>query len=666
MDGGVSLGKIKGSRLFSPIGLLLFALSLAYIGAEALFNIRLVDVAGSVKSNPDDIRSLQHFGRAVSGYGFSLLVIGAFAPSDFRLKTRRHWAMFGALALFSFLPFLMKLQETMVGFFNHLPQSSEDEPWEAQISLLPFLGLALVLLSAGKFRVHVAVGIVLMAWPAMFLGQKLMIERYLIDRTTWEQRQNARYILMLRSGLEDCQLNVGGLQFCDASRGAASMKSARIVISTLWMLSPSEVLSDLRAMQGEIVQKAAASGTWFSSQELYAKYVKKVAETRGKYLQGISDKYYKPYLKASQLYEQATDAAAIQAEADKDVAQVEAGIDAGWAEYQKGVHDYRQSASVIADVTLQNLLPYAGRVNGYCSNGNCPKVNLNKAMTEAKERADREFYDRTGYHSDISDRATFVAQPTTQDKIRKSVEGVFQTRYSMDNFKLPPDWKYDPVTFSKSIKDMMATKAREAWKAKFGDKLAPGLDEDKFLAAIGVGNIPSTEDLVMSQDDFYKKVILPGNQKIVDEAMADLQKDKLKYPPNAIGMDEGKDFVSAVYIPAISLVISLTVVVITLLRGFMALMDLVLKSGGQETEKHWLFAGRAAVAVMFAGMLLAIPHVFPNPYASGPSYERYYSQAKERHPFFAEVLDWAVQVQPIIYRLGSDIRRATGMSPAQN
>ena len=148
--------------------------------------------------------------------------------------------------------------------------------------------------------------------------------------------------------------------------------------------------------------------------------------------------------------------------------------------------------------------------------------------------------------------------------------------------------------------------------------------------------------------------------------MADLQKDKLKYPPEATGMDEGKDFVSAVYIPAISLVISLTVVVITLLRGFMALMDLVLKSGGQETEKHWLLAGRAAVAMLFAGMLLALPHFFPNPYASGPSYERYYSQAKKSHPFFAEVLDWAVQVQPIIYRLGSDIRRVAGMKPAQN
>jgi hypothetical protein len=125
-------------------------------------------------------------------------------------------------------------------------------------------------------------------------------------------------------------------------------------------------------------------------------------------------------------------------------------------------------------------------------------------------------------------------------------------------------------------------------------------------------------------------------------------------------MEEGKDFVSAIYIPTISLVISLAVVIMTLLRGFMALMDLVLRSGGQAVEKRYHLIGQGAVVVLFAGMLFALPRLFPNPYASGPAYDRYYQAAHEKHPYTAAMLDWAVQVQPIIYRLGKDIRKLAG------
>ena len=663
MDGGnLATGTNKKERLFTPFGLALFALSLGYIGAEALFNMKLLDVAGSVKSNPEEIRNLQHFGRAVSGYGFSLLTLGVFATSGFRLTRRRDWVMFAVLAIISFIPFVLKFEDILFGILKGSAKPS-DEPWDGQLSMLPFLGLAAVLLSAGKFRAHLIIGLVLMAWPAMFLGQKMLIERYLVDRTGWHERQDARYMLMLRGALEDGTMKLGDLQFVDASRGEPSMKAARIIVSTLWMLSPDGVLKDVAENKEDVVQKAAASGTWFSSNDLYAKYVKKVSDTRDKALADAEDKYYKPYIKASQMYQKASDSAAIQAEADKAVAQVEAGIDAGWDKYQKGVHDYRQSETVVADLAVRSLLPYAGRMNAYCRTGNCPNVNnvsMKKAIKEAQDRAERDFYDHTGYHSDIPDRATFVAQPPTQDKIRKGVEGMMESSFNIPGFKLPEGWKYDPATLGKSIKDMIGSRADAAWKAKFGDKLAPNLPEDKFFAAVGVGSIPTTASLLMSQEDFYKKVILPGNQKMVDEMVADLQRDKDKYPPDASSMEEGKDYISAVYIPAISLVISLTVVVITLLRGFMALMDLVLRSGGQATERHWHFVGAGAVVVLFMGMLFSLPHLFPNPYASGPGYDKYYAQAKEKHPIIAGILDWSVQVQPIIYRLGKDIRRITG------
>ena len=70
-------------------------------------------------------------------------------------------------------------------------------------------------------------------------------------------------------------------------------------------------------------------------------------------------------------------------------------------------------------------------------------------------------------------------------------------------------------------------------------------------------------------------------------------------------------------------------------------------------------AGHGDLATNLA-MLLALPHVFPNPYASGPAYDRYYNAARQNHAVMAPVLHWAVQVQPVVYRLGRSLLRIAG------
>lgn len=650
----------KNRGLLTPFGVALFLLSLVYIAAEAVFNMQLVDVAGSVKSSPAEIDRLQHFGRAVSAYGFALLILGAFAGSGFRLTAKRYWLLFGALSAVSLIPFAMKVQEALGGIEGE--PAPHADPLELQFCALPFLGIALVFLSAGRFRVHLLIGLVLMAWPSMYLGQKLLIERHIVDRTTWEERQNARYMLMLRAALEDCVMELDGLQFCDARRGAAEMKSARIVVSTLWMLSPKTVLADLQAQREGIVENAAATGMWFSPQEQYDKYVKKVAETRGRYVNEISDRYFKPYRQASDAYLKALDPAALQEEADSAAREAEEGIGEGWAKYQAAVREYRQSMSLSANTAVRQMLPLAAGASVLCEGRNCPDVSeeIGAAVREARLEAERKFVSRSGYPSTIGSREAFIAHPRTQEGIRQGVEKLVREKYGLRDFTLPEGWTYDADSFRAQMKELIGQQAQAGWRARFGDRVPPGLDEARFLAALGVEGVPPLEQLLMSQEQFYREVVVPGNRRIADGMLADLAKDKEKYPLRATYMHEGKDYVQAMYIPALSLVISLAVVVLTLLRGFVALMDMVLRSGDKAVERRWLYAGRAAMVLFFIVLVTALPRLFPNPYASGPAYERYFASAAERHPVIAAMLDWSVQVQPVIYRMGQDLRRLGG------
>jgi hypothetical protein len=440
------------------------------------------------------------------------------------------------------------------------------------------------------------------------------------------------------------------------------MKAARIVVSTLWMLSPKTALADLEAQRDQIIDNAAASGMWFSPQAQYRKYVSKVAEMRGRYIEDLSEKYYKPYQQASAIYQKAMDPAGIQEQADKAAQEVETGIDEGWQKYQAGVRELRQSLTVIAGEAMRRMAPYAGAVNTVCRYADCPDVHgsVDQAIREARERGEQEFRTRSGYPTDIRTRAEFAAYPATQEKIRERVENILRGKYDFKDFSLPRDWKYDPVSFREKVKGLVQQRIEASWKAKFGDTLPPGLDEQRFMAVLGVGEFPSLDQLVMSEDEFFKTVVVPGNRKIVDEMVADLARDKARYPLHSTDMEEGKEYAEAMYIPCISLVISLSVVVLTLLRGYMALMETVLRSGSREVERRWLYTGRAAAAVTFIGLMLALPAVFPNPYASGPAYEKYYAAAKERHPAVTALLNWSAQVQPVIYRLGRDIRRLAG------
>jgi hypothetical protein len=70
---------------------------------------------------------------------------------------------------------------------------------------------------------------------------------------------------------------------------------------------------------------------------------------------------------------------------------------------------------------------------------------------------------------------------------------------------------------------------------------------------------------------------------------------------------------------------------------------------------HWIQPARAGLVALMVALLVFVPYLSPNPYATG-AYERYRLDAGENHRVLTAVLDWAVHAQPAIYKLGTPVR----------
>lgn len=644
-------------RLWTP-AVLLF-LSICYLVAEIEFNMSLLDVAGSVRSDPAKMEDLQVFGRAVSASGCFLLVLGFFASSGFHVTPgRMRWFYYG-VGLVSILPLMLIFSATLAG-----PDSVPIDPSgsDVMLALAPALGIGYgSAIGRGRNAFVNVVSIFLIVWPAVFLGQKLLIEQALIERTSWEQRVNARYVLMLRSILEDCTINLDDLALCDVEDEQDSVKSARIILGSMWMLSPERIRSDMEENKDRLVQSVAARGLWFSPREQYDNYIAKVADERRNIHHQMIDAYFVPYKKASDDYAQAISPEVLRAESEKAVAEIEKEIDRGWRQYQQGVREYKQQLSASGVNMLQQLAPYKDRLREYCATRNCPPVLRGKErglIADAASDAEREFSRRSGgYTPDIQTRAEFIAAYPTQIRLRNRVQEYISNRLPHSGFILPANWFYEKESFQKAVEALLKQEVDRKWKEKAPKDMPPGLALQAFFDASGLPPLPPMEDLVMTPDAFFKKMIMPKYREILDKMLGDIENEKHLYANGEPLAEKGRDYARAVLIPAVALIISLLVVILTMMRWWNIMVRTVL---AVLMRRRLMPAAlrlpvQLVMAGVFLGLIVVVPRFMPNPYA-GATYERYRDEALTRAPLTAQVLDWAIHTQPAVYRLGSPIR----------
>jgi hypothetical protein len=626
-------------------GNVLFALSLVYLFAEAYFNSELLKIAGSVRSSAAEIDRIQHFGRAISAAGGTLLVLGIVVARNF--SGAGFWRAFGIICLVCVTPFIA----TLLGLVG---TASIDDSF---VAFVPVICVALAVVFRRQRAVVIGL-VALMVWCAAYIGQKILIEEAIVRQTSAEDRLNARYALMLRAGFEDCAITLDDLRLCDTSQDLQTVKTARVILGALWMLYPDGVRQDMIRHREEILISAARRGTWISPQKAYADYAAEVKKRRQDIEDEIDQKLYAPYVKASEEYAAALRPENISRHANGLGQRIEAGIDAGWVQYQNAVRDFKNEVTYRALETVRQVRGLSGRLNDTAEElcrrtGRCGDV-LERVQRKSKDTIDnagaiarRKFADASGgYDPDISSRAGFAYHHVTQNEIRSQLLKEINKRPGLEGFTLPLDWRYDPRTFGDLMERIARVEADARWQKNAQVNIRPGLPREVFLEAAGIEPVPALEKLLITPDAFFDKVLLPKHREIAVQMFDKMTAEMPDYAEGKPLAEQGRSYVRAAYIPSLSLVISLLIVFLTLSRGVF------------YAAKRWMpyriFKYPAAFGVVL--LLLTLPYAAPNAYVANKAYQRYLAGAKQGHPLAATVLDWTLHTQPVVYSIGARFR----------
>lgn len=261
------------------LAITLFVLSALYLLPEAVFNAQLVTVAGGGSMDHQQLHLVELFGRTISGIGVSLLL------ADLLLK--------GAL-----------------------------------VRTLPRAITAFVVILA-------------LVWPTVFFGQKLLIDKLLVDPSSASQRQEAFFASILRSGLATNAVKITGLPY-NANHAALPEEMTFLALMGGLVYANPDFMTHVASQKQAIVERYITNRAAAEFDVYYGRY----QQLRQQINQG-----WQQYQQGMTRYRAAIDSAPQRA--DKAWEQVETEVTSGWQRYQQA----RQAYTARAEARGQELAP---------------------------------------------------------------------------------------------------------------------------------------------------------------------------------------------------------------------------------------------------------------------------------------------------------------------
>lgn len=232
--------------------------SAAYLIPEAVFNAQLTQVAGSLEQNEDALHRVELFGRAISGIGVTLLLADLMS----------RWVRSVAWGLASVF---------LIGLFT---------------------------------------------WPAVFFGQKALIENLLINPSSAESRRDAFIAQMAKGAMAEGTIVVQGLDY-DPNAGHDALEETFLSVFGGIVYANPQALDRLRGQVEAVVRRVVQDRVMKHFDDHYASYIGMREELRSG---------YRRYHESSQAYARSSSA---PIQSDHYWELVENEVREGWETYQQ-------------------------------------------------------------------------------------------------------------------------------------------------------------------------------------------------------------------------------------------------------------------------------------------------------------------------------------------
>ncbi|MCL1036645.1 hypothetical protein L2750_05695 [Shewanella submarina] len=652
--------------------ILLFILSALYLLPEAIFNARLVQVAGGGSMDSNELHLVELFGRTISGIGVSLLLAD--------------WLLKGWL-----------------------------------VRTVPRVIMGFVVITA-------------LAWPTVFFGQKLLIDKLLVDPSTSQQRQEAFFASILRSGLATNAVNISGLPY-DPEHATKPEEMTFLALMGGLVYANSEFLGHVDQQKHAIVERYITNRAGTDFDNYYARY----KGMRERLIGG-----WEEYQSGVKRYNAAI--ASSPARADKAWEQVESEVATGWNKYQKAQQAYWGRAEVRAQEMAPKiarlfderndcieryqtkrknperlnscirsidkdherlldkyhlsyqpldywLIRKEGRIKGETTIGQSVMTlglsalvaGLEHLTGDAGEQVIHWVYSRdvsdytpkimglwqekfekeTGYPMGIADLQTFRQHAVTARKVR--------ARLAKEGIQLASTWQINQIgSFQNAVAKRVKQEADGKWNRemrKQGWQLTPNLSWGQFQRSetiqarikreMGERYYVSPMLADWNNKEFYRFAIVPNIKRETEHWIGYLDASLSQFADGGPLAEEGKNALRSVLVPPISMGLSLLLVILTALKLPLKFWQLVRPGQVPNTLRDTAISMGLILAVVIVPLAM-----LESKFTAGESTAGYFFDQVEQQssPVTAMALRWVVHTQPVVQPLGYGLDEVFGVT----
>ncbi|MFK4132300.1 hypothetical protein ACI2KR_08400 [Pseudomonas luteola] len=523
----------------------IFVIELVYVLSEFAFNAALLNVASGLVGDIDAIHSVEVVGRLLSGLGLSILL---------------YWTVFRKRLL------------------------------EENVSAgLKMFGLSLLL-----------------CVPTMYFGQKIIVEKIIVDGTTGFERQYAESLMLLKKGLQNNIVDMDAFE--QTSHGITKPEDMTFLslMGGILMGIP-EYAEVLSKSESQIVTKLNR----VASEEAAVKVFPAYEQGSQKIIEG-----FRSYAQASAQYNQL---------------------------YRENRSKVEKAWNEVASITADGYNKYR------------------QAVSHFTYMSDDDFKDRTrGYARGINSLTAFRANQETINRINSITEP--------NGIVINQAWNGTQEDFMRIMSqggltawgDEMAKRGTFGLLANLSFKQfeQSRVVQDKLKSAMGDLYVKGMR-AGLSRTDFIEQIVMPANASKIQVWLENAKGRQYELADGGAREEEGRQFVRALIVPPIALSLSLFFSLLTLAKLPIRLISF---KDGYQGNIPWVNKARRAIMAGDLVLILSLPMTrSDSKFMDSKMFHSITQKGKGFVPLGDKAIIWVIKGEPLIYKTGLSILKMLGL-----